>query len=259
MRCATNMVPPSIATSVLFLLCTAWSVATGYQFRMAGASRRCFTEEIPLSTDVLVTYTVVQGTGEAPISLKITGLKGAQLYQRDYVSSGTFAFTTADRLPNLSREESWSVKDDEALDDKMERQNRDRQGDNRIQHEFCFEQRLTGHRMPHLHARKEPSRHVIFDVKFGMDSKNVEYYEQLAKEKHLSSTEKLFKAVEDLVDEAVRDIDEMRMRERRLEMMNLKTQRVVLWYSSFACFIVVVGALLSSSATRSFLSREKII
>lgn len=240
-------------------LSTALSCANGYQFIMQGATQRCFEEEIPLATNVLVTYTVLQGTGEAPMSLKITDSQGRSLLDKDHVTSGKHVFTTADSLPNLSRDESQSGKDDEALDDKIMRKAPDTQGDSRLKHRFCFELRQTGHHMPHLHAPKEPSRRVIFNVKFGADANTLEYYELLAKEKHLSSTENLFKAVEDLVSDVVKEIDEMRTRERRMETLNNKTRRIVLWYSAFACLIVISGALYSSSATRSFLTREKII
>ncbi len=231
----------------------------GYQFEIEGSARRCFEEEIPLSTKVVVTYTALQGSGEAPMSLKITNMHGAELYNRDHIMSGSFVFTTADTMPGLSKEDSWSMKDEDAVDEKFLKAVPEGAGDNRLVHKLCFEQRLTGMHLPHLSASKDPVRRVIFDVKFGADSKTKEDYDQLAKEKHLSNTEEMFKAVEDLVSDVVKDIDEMRQRERRMDLLNRKTQNLVLWYSAFACFCVLGGALYSSYATRTFLSREKII
>eukprot|EP00171_Calliarthron_tuberculosum_P016961 IDg16961t1 len=164
---------------LVLVVSTAFSCVNGYQFLMEGAMQRCFEEEIPLATNVLVTYTVLQGTGEAPMSLKITDSQGHMLLEKDHVTTGKHAFTTADTLPNLSRDESLSVKDDEALDEKIMRKAPESSGDSRLKYKFCFELRLTGHHMPLLHAPKEPSRHVIFNVKFGTDTNTLEYYKQL--------------------------------------------------------------------------------
>lgn len=247
------------ACTLLFAVCVFALGAHGYQFQMEGSARRCFDEEIPLSADVLVTYTAVQGSGEATVSLKITDMNGKVIHSQDHLTSGKHGFKTADTLPYMSKEDSWSMKDDDRLDQKAMDAVGDSAGDNRLKYKFCFEQRQSGMHMPHLHAVQEPLRRIIFSVNFGADSKTKEYYDQLAKEKHLSNTEEMFKVVEDLVAEVVKEIDEMRQRERRMVLLNKKTNGVVLWYSAFACFFVIGGAFISSYATRSFLSTEKLL
>lgn len=233
--------------------------AHGYTFQIEGSARRCFDEEIPLSADVVVTYTALQGIGEAPVSLRITDMSGATVHNQDHITSGKVAFKTVETLPYMSKEDSWSMKDDDRIDQKAMDAAPDSAGDNRLKYQFCFEQRQTGMHMPHLHAVTEPVRKIIFSIKFGADSKTKEYYDHLAKEKHLSNTEEMFKVVEDLVAGVVKEIDEMRQRERRMVLLNKKTNGIVLWYSAFACFFVIGGAFLSSYATRSFLSTEKIL
>ncbi len=226
---------------------------------MEGAQRRCFTEDIPLSSKAIVTYTVLQGIGEAPMSMKATSPKGEVLHDRDHVSSGKFAFETPDHAPGLTQEESVDTKDDDKLETKLIRNDPDGLGDNNLKYTFCFEQRLTGHHMPHLHAPKEPARRVIFNIKYGTDAKTLEYYEQLAKEKHLTSAEALFKSVEDQVYQVIHEIDEMRTRERRMDMLNRKTSSIVLWYCCSACLFVVAGALMSSFATQSVLVKKNLL
>lgn len=132
-------------------------------------------------------------------------------------------------------------------------------GDDRVTYRFCFEHE-SPLGLPHWSFRgKTIRRRVIFDVKSGSDAKTMEYYDKLAKEKHLSTTEELFRVVEDRVSDIVRLIDEMRQRELRLDHMTVKTNRVVVWYSVLTCLAIAVGAWLTSYGTFKQLSRQKVI
>lgn len=253
---AINRAVLSLCTIQIFMIL---KLSDGYQFMMEGAQRRCFTEDIPLSSKAIVTYTVLQGTGEAPMSMKAISHTGEVIHDRDYVSSGKFAIETPNHLPGLTKEESVDTKDDEDLEMKLIRNDPDGLGDNNLKYKFCFEQRVTGHHMPSLHAQKQPSRKVIFNVKYGSDAKTIEYYEQLAKEKHLTTAEAMFKTVEDQVYQVIHEIDEMRTRERRMDMLNRHTSSIVLWYCSSACVLVVAAAIFSSFATQSVLTKKNLL
>lgn len=247
----------SASACVLLFIALSGS-ALGYQFLIEGHNRRCFQEEIPLSAQVLVTYTVMQGPGEAHLSLTIKDMTGKVVLERSEIDHGKFAFTSADSLPDLSVKDSWAMKEDEETDEKYLQGAHVNAGDNRLMYSFCFELKNSGVHLPHLHS-KDVSRRISFEVRFGADAKTKQYYDELAKEKHLSSTEEMFKAVEDRVAEVVRDVDEMRDRERRMDLLNRKTQRTVIFYSVIACFTVLGGALLSSYATQNYLTRQKVI
>lgn len=192
------------------------------------------------------------------MSLKAFGHDGSSIYNQEHITSAKFGFTSSDTLPGITQKELEDHEDETKTDDKVLR-NKPEDGGNTLRYTFCFEQKATGHHMPSLHASKEPSRRIIFNVKFGTDAKTLEYYRQLAKEKHLSTTEQLFKAVEDQVSDVIKDIDDMRTRERRMDHLNKKTSALVLWYSLSACLFVVGGAVLSSFATQSFLMKRNIL
>lgn len=226
---------------------------------MEGAQKRCFTEDISIATKVIVTYTALQGSGEAPVSIKATAHDGTVVHVQDHITTGKFTFNSPNSVPGLSKEELESTKDDIELERKLQRLRPDGLGDNSLRYIFCFEQRLAGHHMPSLHSQAKPTRRVILNVKFGTDARTQEYYETLAKEKHLSTTEQLFKAIEDQVSDVVRDIDEMRTRERHMVDLNKHTSALVLWYSVSACLIVVGAAAISSFATQSFLSKRNLL
>lgn len=247
------MSPLTIFLSLLLATC-----AFSLQFFLESKSRKCFREDIPLHTDATLTYTVAQGDGEMPISLRVTTAAGSVVHQKDSIDHGVFSFRSPDRIPGVAERDSWALKDDDRDEDDdayWSKAGPDAAGDDRVSYRFCFAHAGSGISL----RGKTVKRRVIFDVKAGSDARTMEYYDKLAKEKHLSSTEELFRVVEDRVSDIVRLIDEMRQRELRLDHMSTKTNRIVAWYSALACGAIAAGAALSSYVTFKTLHREKVI
>lgn len=223
-------------------------------------TKKCFREDIPLSSDNLFTYTVAQGDGEMPIDLRISDIAGKAIHTRAAIDHGLFTFRSPDTIPGVKERGNWALHDDakDEDDDSYWRAVPDGAGDNRVSYVFCFEHAYTLG-LPRLGRRGQPFRRkIIFDIRSGADSKTMEYYDKLAKEKHLSTTEELFRVVEDRVSDIVRLIDEMRQRELRLDHITGKTNRMVGMYCTLACLTIAIGAGISSYATFKHLSRQKV-
>eukprot|EP00177_Eucheuma_denticulatum_P008149 GFKZ01014840.1.p1 GENE.GFKZ01014840.1~~GFKZ01014840.1.p1 ORF type:complete len:252 (-),score=14.92 GFKZ01014840.1:409-1164(-) len=244
--------------AVLLLIASTHS----FQFYLDAKSRKCFREDLPLSMESVFKYTVAQGEGDMPIALRITDSLGHLVHEKGNIDHGVFTFRTPDSLPGLrENKDRWALHDDERdeEDDAYWRANPGGAGDNRLSYRFCFEHSTTMG-LPNLSfGGRAMRRTVIFSILAGPDTKTMEYYDKLAKEKHLSSTEELFRVVEDRVSDIVRLIDEMRQRELRLDHMSVKTNRTVLWYSLFTCLTIAAGALATSYGTFRQLSRQKVI
>lgn len=247
-----------MAPFTVFLTLLLATCAFSFQFFLEAKSRKCFREDVPLRTDATLTYTVAQGDGDMPIMLRVTNAAGAVIHQKDSIDHGVFSFRSPDRIRGVAERDSWALKDDENDEDDDAYWNNagpDAVGDDRVSYRFCFEHAGSGISL----RGKTVKRRVIFDVKAGSGAKTMEYYDKLAKEEHLSSTEELFRVVEDRVSDIVRLIDEMRQRELRLDHMSSKTDRIVAWYSALACGAIATGAALSSYVTFKTLHREKVI
>lgn len=195
------------------------------------------------------------------ISLRVTDMTGKEIHSHKSIDHGVFSFKAPDQIPGLREKGNWALHDDEKDedDDAYFRTVPGGAGDNRVWYRFCFEH-SSGMGLPNLSLRGTTlRRRIIFEVKAGSGTKTMDYYEKLAKEQHLSSTEELFRVVEDRVSEIVRLIDEMRQRELRINHMSEKTNGAVFWYSVLACLSIFVGAMVSSYATVKHLSREKVM
>ncbi|PXF48088.1 hypothetical protein BWQ96_02040 [Gracilariopsis chorda] len=245
----------------LILLTSFILKANALQFILQAKSRKCFREDVPLSTETLLTYTVAQGLGEMPVSLSVRDITGKSILDRQAIDHGVFTFRSPDEIPTIDQKSDWSLRDDYdgTGDDAYFRAIPGGAGDDRIPYYFCFEH-SSSMRFPTFHISGRPhQRRIIFSIRSGTDAKTLEYYDKLAKEKHLTSTEEAFNIVEDRVSEIVRLVDEMRERELRLDHLNRRTQRVVTTYSIITCICVAIGAIYASFATFKHLARQKVI
>lgn len=250
--------PPLICLIQALALITA---TLSFQFYLEAKSRKCFREDIPLATEAILTYNIAQGDGEMPINLRITDATGRLIHQKQGIDHGVFTFQAPDQIPGVREKDSWALHDDDRDEDDAAywRAMPEGAGDNRVTYRFCF-QHVSPLGLPHWSlGGRTIRRRVIFNIKAGADAKTIEYYDRLAKEEHLSSTEELFRVVEDHVSDIVRLIDEMRQRELRLDHMTVETNRVVVWYSILTCLAIALGAWFTSYGTFRQLSRQKVI
>lgn len=201
-----------------------------------------------------------------------------EVSKREAADHGVISFETPSSINDLveqvsSRRENaaqhhntWSLsKDDEAnprRDDALMSDGADKLlstdslGDRRIPYMFCFQHDSSSSRrlFPRLKHAEHSRRRVIFTVAFGANAKGQQYYDELAKEKHLSSTEELFQVVDDRVNEIVRLIDEMRQREYRMKYVTETTTQTVSMYSLLACITITIGAMYTSYWTLQFIA-----
>lgn len=212
---------------------------------------------MPLSTKSFLKYTVAQGDGEMPVSIRVTDMTGAVIHEQKEIDHNVFSFQSLESIPGVAKHNDWALRDDDQ-DDGYDRVLPDGAGDDKIPYTICFEH-SAGFRVPHLSLNgSPPRRRIMMELRSGTDARTMEDYERLAKEKHLSSTEKLFSVVEDRVSTVVKGIEEMRQREGRLNHVSGKTTRVVTMYSLIACASIAAGSIFSSYATYKHLVREKV-
>ncbi|KAI0566645.1 hypothetical protein FGB62_7g530 [Gracilaria domingensis] len=192
-----------------------------------------------------------------PVSVRVMDMTGKVILVRQAVDHGVFTFQSPDKIPNVPQKNDWSLRDEDTDDDAYFRAIPGGAGDNRVPYMFCFEHVSSLH-FPHLqvHGRAQ-ERQIIFGIKTGADTKNMEYYDKLAKERHLTTTEESFHIVEDRVSEIVRLVDEMRERELRMDHMNRRTQRMITAYAVITCISIAAGAAYSSYVTFKHLHQEK--
>lgn len=234
-------------------------ICNGIQFFLEARTRRCFREDVPLKTNAIFTYTIAQGEGTMPVTVKVTNALEHKIAERQEADHGVLTFQTPERFPNAQEGTNWALRDDDKQDDsdRLFRQFPDAIGDDRLPYFFCFEHprslRLG------LSMRESPiKRRIIFEVKYGAQSHTQQFYDDLAKEKHLSNTEELFRVVEDRVTEIVRLVDEMRQRERRMSKVTERTSQAVANYSALACFAIIFGGIYTSYCVIRFLRKDKI-
>lgn len=103
------------------------------------------------------------------------------------------------------------------------------------------------------------SRRVIFDIRYGAEAEAIADIDGLAKETHLSESEKLFDAINHHVIQVKDNIDSMRRRARRMEKMTNKTTNIVRTYSIAACLTILIGAVVTSMSTQATLKQKKLI
>lgn len=233
--------------------------AKGYQFILEAKSKRCFREDIPLGTEALFTYTIAQGNGEMAVNVFVIDAMDKEQHKHIGADHGSPTIRAPHQFPTYRGHNEWSIRDDDKGDgaDALMRRYPDAVGDNRMPYFFCFEHRSSLH-LPRLSSRDGTMhRRVIFDVKYGTESRGKEFYDELAKEKHLSTTEEMFHVVEDRVSEVIRKIDEMRQREHVMDYMSTKTSLLVGLYGVLACVAIGVGAVFTSYATLSAADQDK--
>lgn len=248
-----------VRIAVCFLLLSHVTLSNGYQFYLDAKQKKCFKEDIPLSADARFTYTITQGDGEMPVTVRLLDMSGNVLFSKESADHGLFTFRSPDTIPGLSEKNSWALHDDEhdEDDDTYFRKLPEGAGDNRMPFVVCFQNPPASMFHLSVHAT-HPKRRILFSIKYGAESKTMQDYDKLAKEKHLSSTEELFRIVEDRVSEIVRMVDEMRERELRMNHLTVRTTNTVTWYSIFTCICIAIGAVYSSHATFNYLSRRKV-
>lgn len=240
-----------LLTCLAYIVVSSCHPAQGYQFILESRRKRCFQEDIPLGTEALFTYTIAQGSGAMPVNVRVTDALGREEYKHPEADHGTRTVRVPDRFPSYKGANEWSIRDDDKGDDvdNLFRQYPDAVGDNRMPYFFCFEHPSSIH-LPLLAVRDTaPRRRIIFSVKYGTETRGREFYDDLAKEKHLSSTEEMFRVVEDRVSEVIRKIDEMRQREHVMDLASTRTSRLVVLYGVLACVAISVGAVFTSYAT----------
>lgn len=261
----TAMPAISCQRSALRAGITVWLFVTillsteGYQFILESRSKRCFREDIPLGTEALFTYTIAQGSGDMTVNVRVTDALGKEQHKHVEADHGSPTVRVPERFPTYRGQNEWSIRDDDKGDgaDALMRQYPDAVGDNRMPYFFCFEHPTSLH-LPRLSSRENAvRRRVIFDVKYGTESRGKEFYDELAKEKHLTTTEEMFHVVEDRVSEVIRKIDEMRQREHVMDYMSAKTSQLVGLYGVLACVAIGVGAVFTSHATLSAANQDK--
>lgn len=247
------------AVSLLFAIVLQSRKCDAIQFFLEARTKRCFREDVPLNTDVVFTYTIAQGSGAMPVNVMIIDAFARKVGERNEADHGVITFHTPKHIPDGSDGNKWSIRDDDRQDDsdRLYRLYPDAVGDNRLPYFFCFEHPRSLY-IPRLSMRDSVvKRRVIFTVTHGLQSRGKKFYDDLAKEKHLSTTEELFHEVEDRVTDIVRLIDEMSQREKHMSQMTEKNSKAVALYSALACLAITIGALYTSYWTLRFLSRDK--
>lgn len=246
----------SAVSAVVFVALV--SSCAAYQFYLDAHRKKCFHEDLPLNTNARFTYTVTQGDGEMPVSLRVTDLARKVIYDKQNVDHDVFSFQTLPTIPGVRERRNWALTDDDSNEDDegYYRAMSDGAGDDRSRYVFCFSHSSALH-LPRLGRHGATKRKILFRVDAGSNTKTQEDYDKLAKESHLSSTEELFKVVEDRVGEVIGLIDEMRQRELRMEHLNNKTSNTVTMYCTFSCICIALGALYASQVTFKQLSKKR--
>lgn len=268
----------TIAAVALLFLCGACSVGDAIQFFLDTHTRRCFREDIPASMNAVFTYTIAQGSGAMPVRVSVHDVLDNDVSKRDSADHGVITFDTPSSIPDLLQQVSahrstlathrstWSLsRDDVDSNTNTNTHNHDTlmndatdkllsTGDGRIPYLFCFQHDAKRRLFAGHASGGKVQRRIIFDVKYGADARGQQYYDELAKEKHLSSTQELFQVVDDRVNQIVRLIDEMRLRENHRLNVTQTTSRTVSLYSLLACISVTLGAIYTSYWTLQFIA-----
>lgn len=291
----------------------AAAVAAALQFDVVPGAQHCFTEEIAPGTAVAVSYIVVDGAGELPITLQVRHVPSDSLvYTHDSIESGKFSFLS----PGSSRDfranghqalppSSGGVGTSEAavvFHEKGNASSREnfvvagqgqappsvggdtvgaasdgtssaRPGAHQAQgaddasftaYSFCFGKTLShGSGLFHLFPRPfgggvQETRRVIFELITGKAAARVPNGAlSLARELHLTESDRLLSEVHAHVAGVVSQVDRMQVGARELDEMHAATGLRVTLYSILTCMCIVVAGVLSAQGTRVMLQAQK--
>jgi hypothetical protein len=295
MRSQTPQQSPQCLRTIAFLLffLLMSSPISALQFVLRPGRKQCFSEQIPPSTAVLLAFTVVAGEGTLPVTIQVAHIASSSIIlARDSVDNGKFSFRTIhapndphaaanhQALPVANREtgtevdaRAWHLRDDDVPEvDGTNRQIHEHppppesNAPDRDLYSFCFGQTTEEgsglFHLPRLSLGARPSvtsRRVIFDIRTGYDARAPERYKKLAKEHHLSESDKLFIAVHGHVEDIIRRVDEMRNESEYMERINEETSHLVNLFSMASCIFIVGGALVVSRSTQITLRHHKLI
>jgi emp24/gp25L/p24 family/GOLD len=118
------------AAAAALALAALVACAAALQFDLVPGASRCFTEDLAPGTPVAVSYVVVDGAGELPVTLQVRHVSsGTLIYARDAIDAAKFSFRTpggppADDAPDFAADRHqalppagadagpWAVHDD---------------------------------------------------------------------------------------------------------------------------------------------------
>lgn len=263
------------------LLLSLLLTAHGLQFDVFAGAKHCFTDDIPPSTTVSLSYVVVDGEGDLPLTLVVTHLSsGAIIFARDNIDSLKFSFHTPPAsAPDFARgrhqalpvSSGWAVEPEDDTTGPV----RGAGGGNFVpgragrltdEYSFCFGKTLNaGSGLFHIFPVRRSlrprgasrARRVLFDLRIGAAATRKSEVEGLAKELHLTESDRLSAKVHRHVEQVVARVDEMRSRADEMDRLSTETGRLVRAYSVLACGIIVVGAGFSAYGTHVTLMKQK--
>lgn len=309
-------------TIIFATLAAAAVTATALQFDIVPGAQHCFTEDIAPGTAVAVSYVVVDGAGDLPITLQVRHVPSDSLvYARDAIESGKFSFVSPTARPDFranlhqalppagdnagsggsSSSGAFAVRSEEGASGSKNanpaaqgqappsvgRDAADAASDKTLAAEakaarplgastgdddgigsysFCFGKTLShGSGLLHLFPMRpfggggaQESRRIIFDLVTGEAAARAPPgAHSLAKELHLTESDRLFTAVHAHVAEVVGQVDRMRTSARDLDEMHAATGVRVTMYSILTCICIMVTGVLSVQGTNVLLRRQK--
>lgn len=262
---------------LLSLLLTAHCL----QFDVLAGTKRCFTDEIPPSTAASLSYVVVDGEGDLPLTLVVTHLSsGAIIFARDNIDTLKFSFQTPPasapdfahgRHQALPASSGWAVEPEDGTTSPVRGAGAGNFAAGRAvrltdEYSFCFGKTLDAgsgvfHIFPvrrHLRSHgASRSRRVLFDLIVGAAATKKSEVEGLAKELHLTESDRLSAKIHSHVEQVVARVDEMRSRADEMDRLSTETGRLVRAYSVLACGIIVLGAGVSAYGSHVTLMKQK--
>lgn len=279
---------------------------------MLAGAKHCFDEEIFPDSPVHVSYTIIDGAGDLPVTLQVKHVETDSLiYARDNIDNAKFTFHTVgggrtsfaeDNHQALPRDKKvdWRVQNEAGEEvvgaigahsdsrsvppshtaktshgnpqvpptagsaiSSAERRSRNL-------YSFCFGKSLSPgaglfHIFPHVphlpggQQNVQQHRRVIFKLRTGPAAQTRTEVELLAKELHLSESDKLFVDVYSHVSEVIKQIDSMRLQAAETDSLHETTATLVTIYSILACVGIVVGACAAAWGTQATLKQRKMI
>mmetsp|Transcript_9988 Transcript_9988/g.30498 ORF Transcript_9988/g.30498 Transcript_9988/m.30498 type:complete len:232 (-) Transcript_9988:404-1099(-) len=220
------------------LLAVVLRGASGVQFYLPHGKRQCFTETLPTETKVVTEYMVAAGKGEMPIDFEVKDLHGKVVYSKSNVDHGKVAFTTP---KSLEDNEDYYDYDAEPYENEIS---------GTTKYELCFENKFSGSPDPDMRRR------VAVKILKGQMARD---YKKIAEDEHLSNLEISLEAMNDELKELLQELEDVRLREDSLRMLNERTNKRVVIYSAIACVVMMGVGGYQMFYMRNYFRKKKLI
>lgn len=215
----------SLAALLVLQLVLDAAFSNSLTFELPYGQRKCFSEDLPPDIEVRGTVHVASGQGEMTLDLFVSDMRGVVYFHKSNVDSVKFSFRTG-HFPSHTREAF----------------------------RFCVVNQVSANA---AHPSARVVRRVTLEVETVKDRHDTST-SRLAKQDQVDKVYSSFLGVQNDVDDLIEKMDELRVKEQKLNDINESTSATIFRISLVACLFTILTGVLNFLSLKSFFKRKKL-